>query len=112
LIEAMVGGGLLNPDMQEQRLENVVPPEPDSASAYGWGIIRSPSGFYEHGGLINGYNSYSGYDPANKVTVVVWTNLSVAATGAPPAATIAKDLIDQIYGAAAETPAPAPGDAP
>jgi len=112
LIEAMVGGGLLSPEMQEQRLENVVPPEPDSASAYGWGIIRSASGFYEHGGLINGYNSYSGYDPANKVTVVVWTNLSVAATGAPPAATIAKDLIDQIYGVAAETPSPGPGDAP
>ena len=112
LIEAMVAGHLLNPDLQEQRLQNVVPPEPGSASAYGWGIIRSASGFYEHGGLINGYNSYSGHDPANKVTVVVWTNLSVAATGAPPAATIAKDLIDQIYGVAAETTAPGQGDAP
>ena len=112
LIEAIVGGGLLNPDLQEARLQNVVPPEPGSASAYGWGIIRSASGFYEHGGLINGYNSYSGYDPVNDVTVVVWTNLSVAATGAPPAATIAKDLIDQIYGVKAATTTPGPGEAP
>jgi len=112
LIEAMVGGGLLNPDVQEQRLKNVVPPEPGSASAYGWGIIRSASGFYEHGGLINGYNTYSGYDPVNKVTVVVWTNLSTAATGAPPAATIAKQLIEHIYGATAGSTTPGPGDAP
>lgn len=98
LMEAIVGGGLLNAELQAQRLENVVPPEPGSASAYGWGIIKSPTGFYEHGGLINGYNSYSGHDPENNVTVAVWTNLSAAATGAPPAATIAKELIDQIYG--------------
>ncbi|WP_254773669.1 serine hydrolase [Microbacterium sp. cf046] len=112
LIEAIVGGGLLDSDLQEQRLQNVVPPEPGSPSAYGWGIIRAPSGFYEHGGLINGYNTYSGYDPLNEVTVVVWTNLSTAANGAPPAATIAKDLIEQIYGPPAETAGPNPGDAP
>jgi D-alanyl-D-alanine carboxypeptidase len=112
LIEAIVGGDLLDPELQEQRLQNVVPPDPASTSAYGWGIIRSATGFYEHGGLINGYNSYSGYDPVNKVTVVLWTNLSTAATGAPPAATIAKDLIDQIYGAAVKTMLPGPGDAP
>jgi len=112
MIEAMVGGGLLDADLQAQRLQNVIPPEPDSASAYGWGIIRSPSGFFEHGGLINGYNSYAGHDPANKVTVVVWTNLSVAATGAPPAATIAKDLIERIYGGTPATTGTGPGDAP
>lgn len=97
LIEAIVGGGLLTADLQEQRLENVIPPQPDSPSAYGWGIIRSATGFYEHGGLINGYNTYSGYDPAGDVTVIVWTNLSTDATGAPPAATIANELIDQMY---------------
>lgn len=102
LIEAIVGGGLLDADLQQQRLEKVVPPQPDSPSAYGWGVIRAASGMYEHGGLINGYNTYSGHDPANEATVVVWTNLSTDATGAPPAATIARELIDRMY-AAAET---------
>ncbi len=97
LVEAMVGGGLLDPDLQKQRLQSGIPPVPDAPSTYGWGLIHSASGFFEHGGLINGYNSHAGYDPVNKVTVVVWTNLSTDAAGAPPAATIAKALIDQMY---------------
>jgi D-alanyl-D-alanine carboxypeptidase len=96
-VEAMVGGGLLEPDMQEMRLRSGIPPAPGAPSAYGWGLIESATGFYEHGGLINGYNSHVGYDPVNEVTVVVWTNLSTDAAGAPPAATIAKALIDRMY---------------
>lgn len=97
LFEGIVGGELLDPDLQEQRLQSGIPPVPEAPSTYGWGLIHSASGFYEHGGLINGYNSSVGYDPVNKVTVVVWTNLSTDASGAPPAATIANALIDQMY---------------
>ncbi|MET0990760.1 MAG: serine hydrolase, partial [Lacisediminihabitans sp.] len=95
--EGIVGGELLDPDLQEQRLQSGIPPVPEAPSTYGWGLIHSASGFFEHGGLINGYNSSVGYDPVNKVTVVVWTNLSTDASGAPPAATIANALIDQMY---------------
>ena len=33
---------------------------------------------YFHGGETPGFNSFMGYDPANKMTLVVWTNLTVS----------------------------------
>lgn len=40
---------------------------------------------YYHGGETAGYNSFMGYDPANKVTLVVWTNLPVSLDEIPTA---------------------------
>jgi hypothetical protein len=38
-----------------------------------------------------------GYDPANKVTLIVWTNLTVSLDGLPTANTLMVKLLDQIY---------------
>ena len=38
-----------------------------------------------------------GYDPINKVTMVVWTNLEPTVNGKAAANQIAMDLIRQIY---------------
>ena len=52
---------------------------------------------YYHGGETAGYNSFIGYDPANKVTLIVWTNLPVALDEIPTANALMLKVLDQIY---------------
>ncbi|WP_345183986.1 serine hydrolase domain-containing protein [Microbacterium panaciterrae] len=100
-VEALGGGGLLSPTLQKERLASVqpvpfpLPPLPDPQ--YGWGIAKIGP-LYGHTGELPGYNSFMGYDPVHKVTIVVWSNLAPAADGRPPAATIATSLMKSIYG--------------
>jgi D-alanyl-D-alanine carboxypeptidase len=109
-VKAMVGGHvLLNPDLQQRRLKSVIPISKGASTAYGWGIGQLRPGIFGHTGELPGYNSYMGYDPSNKVTVVVWTNLAPAANGMAPAKTIANSLIDKLYGPKTQTPTSAPG---
>ena len=44
-----------------------------------------------------GYNSFMGYDPVNRVTLVVWTNLTISPDGRLPANSIMLKVLDQIY---------------
>ncbi len=97
-VEALGGGGLLDAKLQKERLASVraVPVDlPDPK--YGWGIAKIGR-LYGHTGELPGFNSFMGYDPAQRVTIVVWTNLAPAADGRPPAATIATRLMTSIYG--------------
>ena len=100
-VEALGGGGVLGPTLQKERLASVqpvpipLPPLPDPQ--YGWGIAKIGP-LYGHTGELPRYNSFMGYDPVQKVTIVVWTNLAPAADGRPPAATIATALMKRIYG--------------
>jgi len=50
-----------------------------------------------------------GYDPANKVTLVVWTNLTVSLDEAPTANTLMLKVLDQIYAASPLTPTQSAG---
>lgn len=52
---------------------------------------------YGHTGELPGFNSFAGHDPANQVTLVVWTNLAPTPDGRDPATTIARTLIGKIY---------------
>jgi D-alanyl-D-alanine carboxypeptidase len=103
-VEALVSGGLLEPDLQQQRLTDVVLTA-NGEAAYGLGIAQFGP-LFGHTGELPGYNSFMGYDPVNKVTVVVWANLAPAANGDAPATTIAKAFIDSMYGLAPATPSP------
>lgn len=100
-VEALGSGALLGPTLQKERLASVqpvpipLPPLPDPK--YGWGIAKIGP-LFGHTGELPGYNSFMGYDPVQKVTIVVWTNLAPAADGRPPAATIATSLMTSIYG--------------
>jgi len=38
-----------------------------------------------------------GYDPANRLTLVVWTNLTVSLDGKPTANSIMLKVLDQVY---------------
>jgi len=96
-VQALVGGQLLKPDLQAQRLASVQPTSPDSGSAeYGWGIAKMGP-MFGHTGELPGFNSFMGHDPVNKVTLVVWANLAPAANGQDPATTMAKGIIGKVY---------------
>ena len=97
-VQALVGGNLLNAELQAARLASVQSTKPGDAKApdYGWGIGKFGA-LYGHTGELPGFNTFMGYDPINKVTVVVWTNLEPTVDGKAAANQIAIDLIDQIY---------------
>ncbi|MXR69890.1 serine hydrolase [Shewanella sp. JBTF-M18] len=97
-VEALVGGKLLNEEMQKLRLASVKPIDSDNPNTayYGLGIAKFGQ-LYGHTGELPGYNSFMGHDPENKVTLVVWTNLAPSVDGRDPATTIAAALINQLY---------------
>ena len=67
---------------------------------YGYGIAQlrfGPNALYFHGGEMPGYNSFMGYDPVNRVTLVVWTNLTVSPDGKPTANSLMLKVLDQVY---------------
>jgi D-alanyl-D-alanine carboxypeptidase len=47
-----------------------------------------PNALYFRGGEMPAYNSFLGYDPTNRVALVVWTNLTVSQDGKPTANSI------------------------
>jgi D-alanyl-D-alanine carboxypeptidase len=101
-IRALVGGRLFNADYQRRWLDSVRPEDPSKPDGqqYGYGITQirfGPNALYFHGGEMPGYNSFMGYDPVNRVTLVVWTNLTISPHGELPANSIMLKVLDQIY---------------
>ncbi len=90
-VQALVGGKLLNAEMQKNRLASVLPITPDNPNGalYGLGIAKFGK-LYGHTGGLPGFNSFMGNDPDNAVTLVVWTNLAQSVDGRDPATTIAR----------------------
>jgi D-alanyl-D-alanine carboxypeptidase len=52
---------------------------------------------YYHEGEAPGYQSFMGHDPANDVTLVIWTNLTLALDSKPTANTMLLKILDEIY---------------
>lgn len=98
-VQALVEGGLLTPDMQKQRMESIVPTDPDNPAAAGYGYALARMGpMYGHTGELPGYNSFMGYDPIHKITIVTWTSLAASPDGKAPAVELAKLIINELYG--------------
>ncbi len=101
-IQALVTGRVLDADYQRQWLDSVQledPSKPDGLK-YGYGITQLRWGtntVYFHGGEIPGFNSFMGYDPTAKMTLVVWTNLTVSLDGKVTANALMLKVLDQIY---------------
>jgi D-alanyl-D-alanine carboxypeptidase len=101
-MQALVGGKVLNADYQRRWLDSLQPEDPSKprGQQYGYGIAQLSFGknvIYFHGGEMPGYNSFMGYDPANRLTLVVWTNLTVAPDGKPTANSTMLKVLDQVY---------------
>ena len=102
-IRALVDGRVFNADLHRQWLDSPQPADPAQPEApqYGYGIERqgfAPNAtMYFHFGELPGFNSFSGYDPANQVTLVIWSNLTVAPDSRPTANVLLVKVLDQIY---------------
>ena len=101
-IKALVGGRVLNTDTQRRWLDSLQPEDPSKPKGqkYGYGIAQlswGPNTIYFHGGETPGYNSKITYDPTNKLTLIVWTNLPVSLDGQQTANTLWVKVLDQIY---------------
>jgi D-alanyl-D-alanine carboxypeptidase len=101
-IQALVGGRVFSADYQRRWLDSLQPEDPSKPQGqqYGYGIAQLRFGLnvlYFHGGEMPGYNSFIGYDPINRVTLVVWTNLTVSPDGKPTANSIMLKVLDQVY---------------
>ena len=95
---ALVGGGLLDDEMQKQRLDSPMPVDPDApdGAAYGQAIARYGA-LYGHTGELPGYNSFMGHDPERDITVIAWSNLMSAPDGRLTANVLAEAVIAELY---------------
>lgn len=101
-MRALVGGKVFNADFQRHWLASPEAPEPGQPAMqkYGYGILTltfGPNVIYYHEGEMPGYQSFMGYDPGNDVTLVIWTNLTLALDGQPTANTLMVKILDEIY---------------
>src|SRR5262244_4630275 len=84
-------------------------PSKPEGQKYGYGIAQlswGPNTIYFHGGEAPGYNSKISYDPANDMTLIVWTNLTVSLDDQQTANTLWVNVLDQIYHVSPLAPAP------
>ena len=87
-------------DARYQRLWRDSPKPASGGLDYGYGINRLRWGgntAYLHGGETVGYNSEAVYDPDNKMTLVVWTNLTISPKEDLTANRLMLNVLDLIY---------------
>ena len=97
-VEALVGGGLLDPAMQKERLASLKPPIGLSGTAeYGLALARFGM-FIGHDGTLPGFQSFMGHDPDLGMTMIVLTNLGVSPENLGTANEIARPIIAALSG--------------
>jgi D-alanyl-D-alanine carboxypeptidase len=101
-INALVGGRVFNADYQRRWFGSLQPEDASKPEGqkYGYGIAQlswGPNTIYFHGGETPGYNSKISYDPANDMTLIVWTNLTVSLDGQQTANTLWVNMLDHVY---------------
>ena len=95
-VEALVNGGLLNPEMQQIRLDSMKPLPGSNAPQYGLGIVKLGP-LIGHDGQIPGYMTFMGHDPDTGLTVVIGTNLATVPDGEGSALVILKSILPIFY---------------
>ena len=112
-IKALVAGRVLNPAYQRRWFDSLQPEDPrkPEGQKYGCGIAQlswGPNTIYFHGGETPGYNSKISYEPANDMTLIVWTNLTVSLDDQQTANTLWVKVLDHIYKVSPLPPSPSP----
>ncbi|MGC2626740.1 MAG: hypothetical protein WA269_07870, partial [Candidatus Udaeobacter sp.] len=67
---------------------------------YGYGISQiswGPNTIYFHGGEMPGFNSKITYDPTNKLTLIIWSNLTASLDKQQTANTLWVKVLDHVY---------------
>jgi D-alanyl-D-alanine carboxypeptidase len=100
-VKAMVGGGLLDKQMQKVRLNSVRPivPGQKSGVGYGLGIAQFAPNILGHDGQLPGFSSFMAYDIKTGDTVIISANLSASpVTGENAAVELGKVVLGTLYG--------------
>jgi D-alanyl-D-alanine carboxypeptidase len=110
-IKALVTGCVLTAEYQRRWRDSLRPEDPSKPKGqqYGYGIAQmswGPNTLYFHGGETPGYNATISHDPANEMTLIVWSNLAVSLDAQQTANTIWVKALDQIYTVSPLAPAP------
>lgn len=106
-VEALIGGGLLSPELQQERLDSLRPIDDDDPQAAQYGLALAQLGpLLGHDGSLPGFQSVMGHDPETGLTMIVLTNLQAAPDRQQTANLIAQTLIPLLY---ADPAAPATG---
>jgi D-alanyl-D-alanine carboxypeptidase len=93
-VEALIGGGLVSPELQRRRLDSIVPV--GSAGA-GYGLALASFGpMLGHDGSLPGFTSFMAHDPKSSTTLIVLTTLQSSPDGKMVANEIARPLIGAI----------------
>jgi D-alanyl-D-alanine carboxypeptidase len=112
-IRALVRGRVLNAKYQRIWLDSLQPT--GTSLEYGYGINRfswAGNELYLHGGETVGYNSEAAHDPANKLTLVIWANLTVSPAGELTANKLMLTVLDRIYTTSPLAPQPSAATVP
>ncbi|MET7286480.1 serine hydrolase domain-containing protein [Streptomyces sp. NPDC005573] len=102
-IRALVSGGVLDAASRQKWLDSPQAEDPAAPGGqkYGYGIAFQRFGphasMYFHGGELPGFNSFVGHDPEHDVTLVIWTNLTLAPDGRATANALLPTVLDQVY---------------
>ena len=93
---------MLDPTHQRRWFDSLKPEDPSKPQGqkYGYGISQlswGPNTIYFHGGEMPGFNSKISYDPTNKLTLIIWTDLTVSLDGQQTANTPFVKMLDHIY---------------
>src|SRR5438874_12939961 len=111
--KALVPARVFDPAYQRRCLDSLDLEDTSKPNAqkYGYGIAQvswGPNTIHFHGGETPGYNSKISYDPANDMTLIVWTNLTVSLDDQQTANTLWVKVLDQIYVLSPLPPSPSP----
>lgn len=118
---ALVEGRVFNADFHRQWLDSPEPTNPGqpTSTQYGYGFERQTFApnvtMYYHFGEMPGFSNFTGYDPGNKVTLVIWSTLTVGVLdGVATAQTLLNKVVAVIYTppsqASSSAPPPRPND--
>lgn len=100
-VKAMVGGGLLDKQMQKVRMNSIRPVVPGQKGGvgYGLGIAQFAPNILGHDGQLPGFSSFMVYDIKTGDTVIISANLSASpVTGENAAVELGKVVLGTLYG--------------
>ena len=90
-VEALIGGGLLSPGLQQRRLDSV---KPVGTAGAGYGLALASFGpMLGHDGSLPGFTSFMAHDPKTSTTLIVLATLQSAPDGRMVANEIARPVI-------------------
>lgn len=94
-VEALVGGGLLDPAVQAERLASLkVPPGSTDPQAAKYGLALAQFGtMIGHDGSLPGFTSFMGHDPQTATTLIVLATLQSSPDGLMVANEFAKAIL-------------------